>query len=141
MAFPLQEIKDWSLEECADQFKQKFADIFQCGLKDISDTLHLLDLAVVNVIRSAVIEMTQEKFPQLKDLRVPQRTVVHTSAKDIVTLGHCIVNSALTRDGEKIFVKEKNTGQTGGADATPAILEAHAAAQLAELLETVGELK
>ena len=66
-----------------------------------------MDLTSVNGIRKSLVDQAVRKFPQFKDHRVPQRTVVHTAVKDICNLGSCITNGAICKDMEKIFSKEK----------------------------------
>ena len=104
----LNDMKKWGLEESADLFKGNLDRIFRYGIGDVSDTLSVMDLTVVNSIRGALVDLSIEKFPQMKDHRVPQRTVIHTAVKDVCTLGYSIANDSLTRDAEKIFIKDKS---------------------------------
>ena len=126
----LANIKEWTVEDSVEQFKQHRERIFRFGMQDVSDTLNSLDFAVVNTIRQSLVEESISTFPQLKDHRVPQRIVVHTAARDVYNLGYSVVNGSLTREAEKIFIKDCNPGAPQATDNGPAL-------QMQELLESV----
>ncbi len=107
------------------------ASVFQYSAKDISDVLNTIDLVVACGIRNSVVESAILKFPQLKDHKVPQRTVIHTAVKDIVSIGFSVANGSLTKDAERVFCKAPS-GTSGQGDDT--------AAEIERLLQTVVEL-
>lgn len=129
----LKDIKTWNVSDCVTKFKESKDRLFSYGMKDVSDTLNCLELSVINAIREALIEEAVNIFPQLKDHRVPQRIVVRTSAKDVCNLGFSIVNKSLTKDTEKIFIKDRISDSQQDIDPL-------SISQMQELLESVLEL-
>ncbi len=81
------------------------ASVFQyCNsAKDISDVLNTIDLVVAcGIIRNSVVESAIPKFPQLKDHKVPQRTVIYTKCMNDSSrsyysrLEHCLKQRKIT---------------------------------------------
>ncbi len=98
------------------------ASVFQYSVKDISDVLSTIDLVVACGIRNSVVEPAKLKFPQLKDHKVPQRNVINTAVKDIVSIGFSVANGSLAKDAERLFCKTPS-GTSGQGDDTAAEIE------------------
>ena len=64
----------------------------QYGMKDIFETIIVLDMDVLSSIHNTLADMYKTTFPKFKDRRAVQRTVAHTAAKDIRILGFSIAN-------------------------------------------------
>ncbi len=82
---------------------ENLASVFQYSVKDISDVLNTIDLVVAGGTRNSVVESAKLKFPQLQDHKVPQRTVIYTAVKNVVSIVFSVANGPLTRVAERVF--------------------------------------